>query len=210
MTSIVIITIAFLAALVFKLTKTEHARLYRFLLYSHWALLGLTATVLLLLCYSYSFAGYYTDKLIVIVFVATGILLFGLYRKKQKLARTYFTCFFSLPILLIVGLIIPRLRFITTVAGIGLLMDGEHYRYTIDKAYSIETSTVGFLSGGPRISLVENKYLLFEKTTKDVIQGIGIPTSFKVEKVGADSVRLNIVSSDVADGRLDTVIALKR
>ncbi len=177
---------------------------------SHLTFFGLTMTALILLLNSYSFAGYLTDKLFVIFFFATGILLFGLYRHKRKIVRAYFACFFLSPILLLLGLIIPPFHFITVVAGLGLLMDGEHERYAIDKTYSIQTSRVGFLSSGPTFSLVENKYLLFEKTTSDIIFGAGTPKSFKIEKVGPDSVRLDILSSELVDERLDTIILLKR
>ena len=209
MTSIIILAIAFLAALYFKIIKSENKRLYHFVFYSHLTFFGLTVIEIILLSNSYSFAGYLTGKLFVILFLATGMVLFGLYRKNRKIVRAYFACYFLSPFLLLLGLIIPPLQFITVVAGLGLLFDGEHKRYPIDKKYSIQTSRVGFLSSGPTFSLVENKYLLFEKTTR-VVQGVGTPKSFQIEKVGADSVRLDILSSEVVNERLDTVISLKR
>ena len=210
MTSIIILTTAFLAALFFKLTKTENNKLYKIALYTHLALTGLTiVTLFLILKTSFSFAGFMTDKLFVIFFLATGMLLFGLFRRNQKLLRAYFACFFLSPLLLVLGLFIPPLQFITAVAGLGLLLDGEHHRYPVDETYSIQTSRIGVLASGPTFSLVENKYLLFEKNT-DILEGIGTPKSLQIEKVGADSVRLDILSSEIVNERLDTTISLKR
>jgi len=210
MTSIAILTISFLAALFFKVTKTKSEKLYRTVLYSHLFFFFLTVVALVLLLNSYSFKGFLTDKMFAVLFLATGMLLFGLYRYRLKLLRAYFACFFSLPFLLLVGLIIPPLQFITTVAGIGMLVDGEHTRYPIDNKYQLQTSRIGVLSGGPTYSLIESKAVIFEKVTDDVVPHIGIPKSLQVEKVSSDSFRLRAITSEIEDYHFDTTITLKR
>ena len=210
MTSIIILTVSFLAALLFKLAKTKNVRLYRFVLYSHSVFFLMTIVALALLFNSHSFKGFLTDKIFAVLFFATGMLLFGLYGQKRRLVKAYFAFFILLPFLLLVGLIIPRLEFITKVVGIGMLIDGEHARYPIDNNYELQTSRVGLLAGSPTYSLIERKYLVFEKVTEDVVPKIGIPKSIQVLKIGNDSVRLNILSSETYNESLDTTITLKR
>jgi len=210
MTSIIILTIAFFAALILKLAKTNNTRLYKFIRNCHLLFLGLTICAFVLLLNSYSFRGFLTDKFFVILFLATGILLFGLYRHQSKLVRSYYAFYFFLPFLLLIGLLVPRLQFITTVAVIGMLIDGESNRYQIDNIYSLQTSTVGVLSGSPTYSLIEKKFVFFEKVTDDIIPKIGYPKSLLVSKIGNDSFRLNVLTSEIYKESLDTIISLNR
>jgi len=210
MTSIIILAISFLIALFFKFTKTDNSRLYKTVRISHYLFFILTVIAFLLLLNSYIFKGFLTDKLFVILLVATGMLLFGLYRQRSKLTRTYYAIFFCLPFLLLVGLIVPRLHFITAIAGVGLLIDGEHTRYPIDQTYSIQTSRVGVLAGSPTYSLIESKYILLEKITDDIIPKIGIPKSLQVIKINNDSFKLRVLTSDIYNEQLDTTLSFKR
>ena len=210
MTSIIILTIAFLTSLVLKLTKTNNAKLYKYVRNCHLLFLGLTICAILLLLNSFSFRGFLTDKIFFILFLATGMLLFGLYRLPNKLTRNYYAFYFFLPFLLLIGLIVPRLQFITAVAGIGMLIDGESSRYPIDNTHLLQTSRVGVLSGSPTYSLIERKFILFEKVTDDIVPKIGLPKSLQVTKVGTDSFRLDVLSSEIYNERLDTTIALHR
>lgn len=210
MTSIIILTISFLTALILKLTKTNKANIYKFIRNCHLLFFGLTISAIVLLLNSYSFRGFLTDKFFVILFIATGMLLFGLYRHKSKLIRSYYAFYFFLPFLLILGLLVPRLQFITAVAGIGMLIDGESSRYQIDNTYSLQTSRVGVLSGSPTYSLIGKKFLLFEKVTDDIVPKIGLPKSLHVTKIGNDSFRLDVISSEISNERLDTTISLKK
>jgi len=186
MTSIFILTIAFLTALILKVTKANNATLYRCIRNCHLLFLGLTICASILLLKSYSFYGFLTDKFFFILFIATGMLLFGLYRLPNRLTRSYYAFYFFLPFLLLIGLIIPRLQFITAVAGIGMLIDGESSRYQIDNTYSLQTSRVGVLAGSPTYSLIERKCILFEKVTDDIVPKIGEPKSIQVTKVGTN------------------------
>ena len=210
MTSIIILTIAFLTSLILKLTKTNNAKLYKYVRNCHLLFLGLTIFAILLLLNSLSIRGFLTDKLFFILFLATGMLLFGLYRLPNKLTRSYYAFYFSIPFLLLIGLIIPRLQFITTVAGIEMLIDGESSRYQIDKTHLLQTSRVGVLSGSPTYSLIERKFVLFEKVTDDIVPKIGFPKSLQVTKIGNDSFRLDVLSSETYNERLDTTICLHR
>jgi hypothetical protein len=138
------------------------------------------------------------------------MLLFGLYRHNSKLTRSYYSIYFILPFLLLIGFIIPRFRFITAVTGIGLLIDGEHTRYKIDNTYSIQTSRVGVLAGSPTYSLIERKLFLFEKVSDDIVPKIGLPKSIQVTKTGTDSFRMRVLTSEIYNERLDTTISLRR
>ena len=209
MTSLSILTISFLAALFFKLTKQKSEILYRTILYSHFVFFLLTITALVLILNSYSFKGFLTDKMFTVLFLGTGMLLFGLYRHRRRLVRAYFACFFSLPFLLLVGLIVPPLQFITAVAGIGMLIDGEHTRYPIDNKYQLQTSRIGVLSGSPTYSLIEKKLVLFERVTDDVVPRIGMPKSLQVKKLSSDSFRLRAITSEIQDYQFDTIITLR-
>jgi ethanolamine transporter EutH len=184
MTSIIILTISFLAALILKLTKTDKVGLYKFIRNCHLAFLVLTICAIVLLLNSFSFPGFLTDKMFFILFIASGMFLFGLYRNKSKLIRSYYAFYFFLPFLLLVGLLVPRLQFITAVAGVGMLIDGESSRYPIDKTYSLQISRVGVLSGSPTYSLIEKKFVFFEKVTDDIVPKIGLPKSLQVSKIG--------------------------
>jgi len=210
MTSIVIFVISFLSACILKLTKPNNNKLYKYIRLGHILFLGLTIVAIILLLNSYSFRGFLTDKIIVILFLATGMLLFGLYRQNRKLTKAYYLFFFILPIVLFIGLTIPRSRFITKVVGLGMLIDGESSRYPIDNKYSIQTSRVGVLSGSPTYSLIEKRYFLFEKVTDDLVPKIGIPKSLQVTKISNDSFRLNVLTSETYNERLDTTLSLRR
>ena len=210
MTSIIILSISFLTALILKLTKNDNVKLYKFIRNFHLTFLVLTIFAILLLLNSFSFRGFLTDKIFIILFIATGMLLFGLYRHKSKLIRSYYAFYFFLPFLLLIGLLVPRLQFITAVAGVGMLIDGESNRYPIDKSYSLQTSRVGVLSGSPTYSLIEKKFVLFEKVTDDIVPKIGLPKSLQVSKIGNDSFRLDVLTSEIYNERLDTTISLNR
>lgn len=197
-------------ALFFKLAKTDNDWLTRVVRYSHYLFFSLTIIAVLLLLNSYSFKGYLTDKLFIILFMGTGMLLFGLYRQKNNLIRTYYAFFFFLPFLLLTGFIGPRLQLVTVVFGIGLLIDGEHTRYPIDKNHSIQTSRYGVLAGNPTYSLIESKYILFEKVTDDIVPKIGIPKSLRATKISEDSFRLNILTSEIYNARLDTTLSFRK
>jgi len=210
MTSIIILSIAFLTSLILKLTKTNNSNLYKYIRNFHLLFLGLTICAIVLLVNSYSFRGFLTDKIFVILFIATGMLQFGLYRFSNKLKRGYYAFYFCLPFLLVIGLIIPRLQFITTVTGIGMLIDGESSRYQIDNTHLLQTSRVGVLSGSPTYSLIERKLVLFEKVTDDIVPKIGLPKFLQVTKIGNDSFRLDVLTSEIYNERLDTTITLNR
>ena len=210
MTSITILTTAFLTALILKLTKTNNAKIYKYVRNCHLLFSGLTISAIALLLNSFSFRGFSTDKTFVILFFATGILLFGLYRLPNKLTRSYYAFHFFLPFLLFIGLIIPRLKFITVVAGIGMLIDGESNRYQIDETHFLQTSRIGVLSGSPTYSLIERKLVFFEKVTDDIVPKIGLPKSLKVTKIENDSFRLEVLASEIYNERLDTTISLNR
>lgn len=210
MTSIIILIISFLTAIILKLAKMKNKKLYKFVRNCHILFLGLTISAIALILNSYSFLGFLTDKIFFVLLIATGMLLFGLYRPSSKLIRTYYAFYFCLPFLLLLGLIIPRLQFITAVAGIGLLIDGESKRHQIDKTHFLQISRVGVLSSSPTYSLIETKFGVFEKVTEDIVPQIGSPKSLKVTRVGIDSFKLEVLTSEIYNERFDTTISLNR
>jgi hypothetical protein len=200
---------AFLVAVILKIRKLDHKRVYRYVKFTHLIFLALTIVAIVLLLNSWSFRGFLTDKLFVVIYVSTGMILFGLTRKgRRRGTRTYYGFFFCLPFLLFLG-VIPAFRFITVVIGGSLLLDGEHTRYPIDKTYSIQTSRVGVLSAGPTYSLIEHKFFVFEKVTDDIVPKVGVPETLVAERVSQDSFKLTLISSELYE-KLDTILSLER
>ena len=194
----------------FKLRKTRFERIYKIVQYSHVTFLFFIIIAAVLLSMSYSFRGFLTDKLFVVLYIATGMILFGLYRNSGRTIRSYYSFFFFLPFLILTGIVIPNIRFASIVFGASLLLDGEHTRYPIDHTFSIQTSRVGVLSGSPTYSLIEQKFQVFEKVTDDIIPKLGVPKVLEVSKINEDSFKLSLLSSEIHNERLDTILSLKR
>lgn len=150
---------------------------------------------------NYGFKGTQTERIFFTLYAGTGMLLYGLTKPDNDARYAYLCCFFGFPFVLLFGLLFPFLRTITLVVAITLLCDSEIQRYTINDDYALQTKTTGILSTYPVYSLVEDKYLFFEKVTPDVIMPGTAVRSLKMTKRGQDSVRIQL-------NRGDTVISM--
>lgn len=203
MITITILTLCFLAALSFKIKKAKAPVLQVLLWYLHLVLACFAGLCLLLMLNNYGFKGTQTERIFFTLYAGTGMLLYGLTKPDNDARYAYLFCFFGFPFLLLSGLLLPFLRTITLVAAITLLSDSEFHRYPIDDDYALQTKTTGILSTYPVYSLVEDKYLFFEKVTPDVITPRTVVRSLKMSKRGQDSVQIQL-------NRGDTVISMQR
>lgn len=201
MITITILTLCFLAALSCKIKKVKSPAAEWLLWHIHLVFGCLAALCLLLMLNSYGFKGTQTERIFFTLYAGTGMLLYGLTKPGNDARYAYLLCFFGFPFVLLLGLLLPPLRTITLVAAITLLSDSEFQRYKIDDDFALQTKTTGILSVYPVYSLVEDKYLLFEKVTPDVITPQTMVTSLRMAKRGNDSVRIQL-------NKRDTVITL--
>jgi len=201
MITITILTLCFLAALSCKIKKVKSPVAAWLLWYIHLVFGCLAALCLLLMLNDYGFKGTQTERIFFTLYAGTGMLLYGLTKPGNDARYAYLLCLFGFPFVLLLGLLLPPLRTITLVAAITLLSDSEFQRYKIDDDFALQTKTTGILSVYPVYSLVEDKYLLFEKVTPDVITPQTMVQSLRMAKRGKDSVRIQL-------NRGDTVITL--
>ena len=211
MFTITVLCICFLAAISFKIKKVKAPLITGLIWYFHLAMCVFSILCILLLVSGYGFKGTYTERVFFTLYAGSGILLYGLTPKEVSGKWVYLCSFYGFPFVLVFGLLLPPLRILTMITGMGLLSDGELKRYQIDDDYAIQTKSVDIVSRYPSYSLIEDKYWLFEKISGDVIKPSGQPAALKSVRTGADSVRLYINLVDELDGRrrLDTTISLK-
>ena len=196
MITITILTLCFLAALSCKIKKAHAPVLQVLLWYLHLILACFAGLCLLLILNNYGFKGTQTERIFFTLYAGTGMLLYGLTKPDNDARYAYLACFFGFPFVLLAGLLLPFLRTITLVVAITLLCDSDFHRYPIDDDYALQTKTTGILSTYPVYSLVEDKYLFFEKITPDVIMPGAAVRSLKLSKHGPDSVRIQLNSRD--------------
>ncbi|ACU63846.1 hypothetical protein [Chitinophaga pinensis] len=211
MFTITVLCICFLAAISFKIKKVKAPLITGLIWYFHLAMCVFSILCVLLLISGYGFKGTYTERVFFTLYGGSGILLYGLTPKEVSGKWVYLCSFYGFPFVLLFGLLLPPLRILTMITGMGLLSDGDLKRYQIDDDYAIQTKSIDIVSRYPSYSLIEDKYWLFEKISGDVIKPEGQPAAFKSERAGADSVRLFISLVDEVDNRkkLDTTISLR-
>ncbi|WP_146151313.1 hypothetical protein [Chitinophaga niastensis] len=207
MITITILTLCFLAALSCKIKKANAPVLRALTWYLHLVFLFLSLLCLLLMINDYGFKGTQTERIFFTLYAGTGMLVYGLSKPGNDARHVYLMSFFGFPFLLLFGLLLPPLRTITLVAAITLLSDSDFHRYEIDDDYALQTKTSGILSTYPVYSLVEDKYLFFEKITPDVVKPRAFLRTLKMDKKGMDSVRIQLRYSG---NKIDTVIALRQ
>ncbi|TWW01541.1 hypothetical protein [Chitinophaga pinensis] len=211
MFTLTVLCICFLAAISFKIKKVKAPLITGLIWYFHLAMCVFSILCILLLISGYGFKGTYTERVFFTLYAGSGILLYGLTPKEVSGKWVYLCSFYGFPFVLLFGLLLPPLRIITMITGMGLLSDGDLKRYQIDDDYAIQTKSIDIVSRYPSYSLIEDKYWLFEKISGDVIKPEGQPAAFKSERAGTDSVRLSISLVNELDGRskLDTTISLR-
>jgi len=201
MITITILTLCFLAALSCKIKKAKLPELQALLWYFHLVFGCFALLCLLLMLNSYGFKGTQTERVFFTLYAGSGMLLYGLTQPGDDARYAYLLLFFGFPFVLLFGLLLPPLRIVTLVAAITLLSDSEFKRYHIDDDYALQTKSTGILSRYPVYSLVEDKYLFFEKVRQDVVKPQAVLRSLKMAKKGKDSVRIQL-------NNIDTVIVL--
>ncbi|MBW8685019.1 hypothetical protein [Chitinophaga rhizophila] len=211
MFTVTVLSICFLAAISCKIKKVKAPLITGLLWYFHLAMCVFSILCILLLVSGYGFKGAHTERIFLTLYAGSGILLYGLTPQEVSGKWVYLCAFYGFPFVLLFGLLLPPLRTLTVIAGLGLLSDGELKRYPIDDDYAIQTKSVDIIYRSPRYSLVEDKYWLFEKISGDVITPEGQLTAMKTEKTAEDSVRLlvSLVNEPGNTMTVDTTIALR-
>jgi hypothetical protein len=209
MFTITVLSFCFLATISFKIKKVKAPLITGLIWYFHLAMCVFSILCLILIISGYGFKGTYTERVFFTFYAGSGILLYGLTPKEITGKWVYLWSFYGFPFILLFGLLLPPLRTLTVITGLGLLSDGELKRYPIDDDYAIQTKSVDIIYRYPTYSLVEDKYWLFEKISGDVVKPDGQLAALKTEKTG-DSVHLhlNLVKEPGDLMRMDTTIAL--
>ncbi len=195
--------------LIFKVQNRRLSYVFRLV---HLFFLLLTIICFVLLTQSFSFKGFYTNRIIISIWLGTGIALYGLYRKESIgwASRIYYGFFFWTPILFLIAWFIPRLHFIAAVFGLGLVIDGEVNRFPINDKFQLQEAFQGVLASSyPSLNLVEN-FGILEKTTRAFIYR---PSS-EIQKINFttlsnDSLKVSIITTGLSSEYSDTVISLK-
>ena len=210
MRTAIILGLGILFAICVMVLKLDNKRLIRSLTLTHILFLGLTIFAILLAKVDWGFRGAYTERIIASIWFGTGIALFGLYRKgKAKLILKVYSglYFWTIPILTIAWFI-PRLHFAAIVFGLGIIMDGEFKRYPIDNTFQVQTSRQGMLSGCPSLSVVESKFIFFEKVTDNFVELSECYEKIEPSRISNDSIRMILKSTD--SEIIDTTLYLPR
>ncbi|MVT11637.1 hypothetical protein [Chitinophaga tropicalis] len=210
MFTITILSICFLAAISCKIKKVKAPLITGLIWYFHLVMLVFSALCVILLLSGYGFKGSYTERVFFTFYAGSGIVLYGLTAQDVSAKWVYLCAFYGFPFALAFGLLLPPLRTLTVILGLGLLSDGELERYPIDNDYSIQSKSVDILYRTPAYSLVEDKYWFFEKITGDVVTPGAPLQALKLEKRGTDSVTLhmNLMKGPGSISRYDTTICL--
>ncbi|MFY0254451.1 hypothetical protein ACDQ55_10905 [Chitinophaga sp. 30R24] len=204
MITITILSLCFLAALSCKIKKVKAPELQLLLWYIHLIFGGLSLLCLFLMLNNYGFKGTQTERVFFTLYTGSGMLLYGLAKPDTDARYAYLLCLFGFPFMLLLGILLPPLRTLSLVVAITLLSDSDFHRYEIDNDYALQTKTTGILSAYPVYSLVEDKYMFFEKLTTDVVSPHAAPRFVKMAKKGEDSVRIQV------NNNVDTVVALQQ
>jgi hypothetical protein len=213
MTTALILLMGFTTAIIGLIFKVQNGQINRVFKFVHLLFLFLTVIAIILLTQCLSFRGFYTDRIIITVWFATGTALFGLFRKGsiKLILRMYYGFFFWLPIFFLSGWIIPQLRFMATVIGFYLAFDGEVNRFRINDKFQFQEAFQGVLaSSHPMLDLIEKKGL-FEKTTKAFIYRPGSEIKrINITALSNDSIKVSIITKDTINSYSDTTIRLPK
>lgn len=174
----------------------------------HFIFLTLAVFCLALLVNGYRFNGQYTNSLIGILFIITGILLFGF--TKLVILKIY-SGFIVIPSLIMeIGLLFTPNGFMLPFIIVSLLYQPPYLVEKIDKQYNIEIHQ-GFMGPPNIIYLTYKKSFLFRKQTRMQSKGeiLSQVKSIKILKFSADSILVCQVYLDEQSSTIDTLIATK-
>ncbi|MFB6454587.1 hypothetical protein ACE38W_04890 [Chitinophaga sp. Hz27] len=210
MLTITILSLAYLTAISFRIKRVKFPVLELLTWNIHIVFIILAALTLLLMINGYGFKGAQTDRVILTLYAASGLFLYGLSKPEINARYYYLAGLFAFPFVLLVGIILPFTRMFTIMVALSLYGDSDYHRYKIDDDFALETKSTGILTQYPVYSMVEDKYWLFEKVTPEVINPKAFPRAIKLTKRGNDSVRIQFISSKGGTFNLDTIMSLKQ
>lgn len=206
MITITILSLCFLTAVSLKIKHYQDHTLTVIMWYVHLFFGILSAVCIVMFLNGYMFKGLNTDRIFLSLYVGSGMVLYSLTQEKGTGRKFYLALFYSIPFILLGGLLLPPLRLFTVVAGIWLLVDGDFKRYPVDEDYRIQSRSTAIINSRyPTYSLVQNKYWLFDKVTDDVIDTKINANDIQAKRVNADSIKLHIFT-DLR--QIDTVIVV--
>jgi hypothetical protein len=212
MFTLTVLSICFLAAISCKIKKVKAPVITQLMWYFHLSMLFFSVLCVILLIAGYGFKGTYTERVFFTLYAGSAIILYGLTQPEVSGKRVYLAAFYGFPFVLAAGLLLPPLRTLAVIMGLGLLSDAKLERYRIDDDFALQTKAIDIIDRHPTFSLVQDKYYLFEKITSDVIMPEMNILAVKMEKRGKDSVwlRLNMVEETGKGAKLDTTLSLYR
>lgn len=213
MRTVIILGLGFIVAICGIFFKLDNKRINRFFTIIHFLFLGLTILAIFLATKDWGFKGAYTERIIASIWFGSGVALFGLYRREKVklILKIYSGLYFWIIPILIIAWFIPRLHFAAAVFGLGIIIDGDFNRYPIDKTYQIQTSVQGVLAGSPTLSIVESKFLLFERITDDFMERLERYEKIEPLRISNDSVRIVLKSTPSTGSKIiDTTLYLPR
>ncbi|PWV49742.1 hypothetical protein [Chitinophaga sp. S165] len=211
MFTITVLSICFLAAISCKIKKVKAPLITGLIWYFHLAMCVFSVVCLILLISGYGFKGTYTERVFFTLYAGSGVVLYGLTQQEVSGKWVYLCAFYGFPFALAFGLLLPPLRTLTVIAGLGLLSDGEMKRYPIDDDFALQASSVDIIYRYPTYSLVQDKYWFFEKISGDIVKPAGQLQALKTEKTaGNDSVHLymKLINEPGVVSRVDTTFSL--
>lgn len=212
MFTLTVLSICFLAAVSCKIKKVKAPVITQLMWYFHLSMLFFSVLCVILLISGYGFKGTYTERVFFTLYAGSAIILYGLTQPEVSGKRVYLASFYGFPFVLAAGLLLPPLRTLAVIMGLGLLSDAKLERYRIDDDFALQTKSIDIIDRHPSFSLVQDKYYLFEKITSDVIMPERNVLGVKMEKRGRDSVwlHLNMVEDAGKVAKLDTTLSLYR
>ncbi len=92
------------------------------------------------------------ERVFFTLYAGSGIVLYGLTQQEISGKWVYLCAFFGFPFALVFGLLLPPLRTLTVITGLGLLSDGEMKRYPIDEDFSLQAKSVDIIYRYPTYS----------------------------------------------------------
>ena len=213
MTTAIIFIIGFIISLLGLIFKIQNKRLNYIVRAAHLIFLLLTIICIILFTQSFSFRGFYTDRIIISIWFGTGIAMYGLYRKESisVFSKIYYGLLFWTPLFFLIAWFIPRLHFMAAVFGLGLVIDGQANRFSINNKFQLQEAFQGMLASSyPPLDLVES-FGVFEKTTRAFIYR---PSSdiekIKFTRISDDSLRVHITTKDRGSDYSDTTVQLPK
>lgn len=193
--------------------KLQNKRLNSIVRAIHLFFLLLTIICIILLTKRLSFRGFYTDRIIISIWFATGAALYGLFKRGSinLTSRIYYAFFFFIPIFFLIAWFIPRLHFMAAVFGLGVVIDSEANRFPINDKFQLQEAFQGVLASSyPPLDLVEN-FGIFEKTTKAFVYR---PEN-QIQKINFillpnDSLKISVVTKNMNSEYSDTIVRLPK